>query len=442
MKFSIIGGGLVGSLLGIVLKKKNFEVEIFEKRSDVRQNPEEKGRSINMALSDRGWLALQKAGINESVLAHAIPMYGRMIHAIDGTRTFQAYGENDQAIYSISRNLLTQLLISEAEKIGVAYSFNQKCIDIDLKDKHLLFEQFNTDELSKHNYDVLVGTDGAFSEVRTVLSKTDRFNYHQWYLKHGYKELHIPANANGTHKIDKNALHIWPRGNFMLIALPNMDGSFTCTLFLPYEGENSFEKLIEPSQIQEFFNKYFQDAICLMPTLLEDFEHNPTASLINVSCFPWSYKDSVLLMGDAAHSIVPFYGQGMNAGFEDVRVFDQMLDLNFEGFNQLFKAFEKDRKPNADAIAQMALDNFVEMSEKVADHKFLLRKKIDALLHEKYKKAWIPQYTLVTFSPEVSYSEAQKRGDKQSLILDKILNINNIENVWHQIDYQDYINQL
>lgn len=439
MNFTIIGGGLVGSLLSIFLKKKGMDVTVFEKRADIRINQEERGRSINMALSDRGWLALHKAGLADAVKPFAIPMFGRMIHSLDGIQTFQRYGEANQAIYSISRNLLTQILINESEKLGVKYAFNQRCIDIDLKDKHITFEEYKSETLSKRNYDVLVGTDGAFSEVRTVLTKTDRFDYHQWYLKHGYKELHIPAHADGTHQLDKNALHIWPRGNFMLIALPNIDGSFTCTLFLPFEGENSFASIKNDSDVITFFKTNFSDTSTLMPTLVEDYFHNPTASLINVSCFPWSYQDSVVLMGDAAHAIVPFYGQGMISGFEDVRVFDELLDLKHSNLKLVFEKFQNSRKPNADAIAQMALDNFIEMRDKVGDAQFLLRKKIDAHLHELYKDQWIPQYTLVTFSPNVPYAEAKKRGDVQSEILDRILQIPQIETNWETLDYTEFL---
>lgn len=438
-RFTIIGGGLVGSLLSIYLKKAGLDVHVFEKRGDIRVIKEEKGRSINMALSDRGWLALDKIGLASKVKHHAIPMYGRMIHQINGEQTFQAYGEQNQAIYSISRNLLTQILVEESISLGTNYSFNQKCTDIDLKNKQLTFKRDSPESFHKHSYNVLIGTDGAFSEVRSALTKTDRFDYQQFYLNHGYKELNIPAFKNGSHRVEKHALHIWPRGHFMLIALPNMDGSFTCTLFLPFEGIDSFQNIKNDQDLLAFFSKNFSDAIDLMPSLVTDYFHNPTSSLINVKCSPWNYQDSVLLMGDAAHSIVPFYGQGMNAGFEDVRVFGEMLESLNTDLKGLFEDFHTSRKPNTDAISQMAIDNFSEMREKVSDPGFLLKKKIDAFLHEKYGESWVPQYSLVTFSPQVSYSDAMKRGMKQSEILDEILKIPDIENIWYKLDYAELI---
>lgn len=438
-RFTIVGGGLVGSLLSIYLRKRHLNVQVFEKRGDIRTNKEEKGRSINMALSDRGWLALDKIGLASKVKHHAIPMYGRMIHQVGGEQTFQPYGEQNQAIYSISRNLLTQILVEESISLGTRYTFNQKCIDIDLKSKQLIFQEDSSVSSHKHDYDVLIGTDGAFSEVRSALTKTDRFDYQQFYLNHGYKELNIPAFKNGSHRVEKHALHIWPRGHFMLIALPNMDGSFTCTLFLPFEGIDSFQNIKNDQDLLTFFSKNFSDAIDLMPNLATDYFHNPTSSLINVKCNPWSYQDSVLLMGDAAHSIVPFYGQGMNAGFEDVRVFGEMLENSNTDLLELFEEFQSSRKPNTDAISQMAIDNFAEMRDKVSDQRFLLKKKIDALLHQKYGEKWIPQYSLVTFSPHVSYSEAMRMGEEQSKILDKILEIDDIENKWKDTSYYSYM---
>lgn len=438
MDLKIIGGGLVGSLLSIYLRKRGINVEVFEKRPNILKNGEEKGRSINMALSDRGWMALKKIELDETVRKNAIPMYGRLIHHKDGTNTFQPYGKNNQAIYSISRNLLTKILIEESVSLGTPFHFNQKCIDIDLFQKHLIFEEYETKDISKFTYDILIGADGANSEVRNTIVKAGRYDYHQWYLKHGYKELSIPAQ-NGSHLLEKNALHIWPRGEFMLIALPNIDGSFTCTLFLPFDGEISFSKIKSSTDLLVFFKTYFPDAHALMPSLEEDYFHNPLSSLINVSCWPWSYNNSVLVMGDAAHSIVPFYGQGMNAGFEDVRIFDELLETPELDLHELFMTFEQSRKPNTDAIAQMALDNFLEMSQKVADESFIIRKKIDALLHEKYGHLWLPQYTMVTFSPDLSYSDAFIIGKKQTKILDEIMKTPDIEKLWETLNYDHFL---
>ncbi len=434
---SILGAGLVGALASIYFAKRGFKVDVFEKRPDFRITNSYGGRSINLALSDRGWLALEQVGIAENIKKISIPMYGRMVHYQDGQTQLQKYGLEGQAIYSVSRGLLNTELITLADSNDlVKFHFNEKCEHIDLHTNELSFVNSTTNRNSTINPDLVLGADGAFSVLRSAMQKTDRFDYHQWYLPHGYKELTIPAK-NGEYQLEPNALHIWPRGQFMLIALPNLDGSFTCTLFLPYEGTVSFANLHSTENIIQFFKDNFLDAFELMPQLLEEFEHNPVSSLVNISCYPWVHNRAFLI-GDAAHSIVPFYGQGMNAGFEDCRILNDMMD-NYNSWEDILENFQKSRKPNADAIAELARRNFVEMSELVANKRFQLRKKIEGRMNTLYPDQWIPLYTMVTFSPHISYSQALHKGLKEDAIMEKILNIPGIEENWQEMDFKEYL---
>lgn len=429
---SLIGSGLVGSLLAIILAKRNHRVNIYERRPDMRKNTGVAGRSINLALSDRGWKALDAVGIGDEIRKIAIPMYGRYIHNIDGSTAYQAYGKENQAIYSVSRGGINCKLMDLAEQqSNVKIHFNERCEVVDLKTNTAVFENSNTQKRNSIQSDLIISSDGAFSAGRLAIQlNTDRFNYQQYYIDCGYKELTIPAGENGSFLIEKNALHIWPRGKFMMIALPNFDGSFTCTLFFPFEGEHSFDALKEKSAILPFFKTYFADAVALMPTLLDDFMNNPTSSLVTVKCFPWTISDKLALIGDAAHAIVPFFGQGMNCGFEDCTVFNQLLDEYNEDWEKVFKAYEISRKPDSDAIADLAIGNFVEMRDLVGQPKFLLQKKIEANFSNKYPEKWITAYSMVTFSPEIRYSVALRKGKEQQAIMDEIMALPDIEKKW------------
>jgi kynurenine 3-monooxygenase len=437
---SIIGSGLVGSLLAIFLAKRGHQVKVFERRGDMRKEKMVAGRSINLALSDRGWKALEAVGIGDEIRKVAIPMKGRMIHSVTGEINFQPYGKDNQAIWSVSRGGLNCELMSLAERYeNVKIFFNERCDHIDVRTGKSTFENHLTQKRTHDESDHVIGADGAFSAARLQMQlQTDRFEYSQHYLEHGYKELSIPAGPEGKFLIEKNALHIWPRGGYMLIALPNMDGSFTCTLFFPFEGEHSFSALSDKKKVKEFFAKIFPDALPLMTTLEEDFFHNPTGSLVTVRCSPWNFNDKLLLIGDAAHAIVPFYGQGMNCGFEDCRVFDEMLG-NSENWEKLFSDFGKIRKPDSDAIADMAVENFIEMRDLVGDKKFLLRKKIEALINKKHPDLWTPQYTLVTFSPDVHYSEAQRWGQHHNRIMNRVMEVPGIEENWNSEEVEQMI---
>jgi kynurenine 3-monooxygenase len=426
----IVGAGLVGSLQAILFAKQGHNVAVYERRPDMRSAEIVAGRSINLALSDRGWKALRLAGVEEAIMEMAIPMKGRMMHAVDGSLTFQPYGKEGQAIYSVSRGGLNAKLMDEAEKYeNVQFHFNQRCADIDLEKNVLQLEHTATGAQSTVKADRIIGTDGAFSAVRARLQKTDRFNYSQFYLEHGYKELVIPPDANGAHQLDKNALHIWPRGEYMLIALANLDGSFTCTLFFPFEGKRSFSSLQSEKEVVDFFKEVFPDALELMPTLKTDYFENPTSSLVTIRCTPWNVSDKILLMGDASHAIVPFYGQGMNSGFEDCSVLNELMVQYSGDWEKVFNAFSDQRKADADAISELALQNFIEMRDLVADEQFLLRKKIEKRVSELYPDKWIPLYSQVTFT-HIPYAEALAAGKKQRAIMDEIMKLENIEQRW------------
>lgn len=425
----ITGAGLVGSLLAIMLSKRGFKVSVYERRPDMRKERMSAGRSINLALSDRGWKAIRRVGIEEEIRKVAIPMYGRMIHDIKGDTAFYNYGEKDQAIYSVSRGGLNCVLMDLAEKHGAEIFFNERVEDIDLKNAVLTTENTSTKAKTLIQAERIFGADGGFAASRLQLQlKTDRFNYSQSYLDAGYKELTIPAADAGGFRMEKNALHIWPRGQYMLIALPNMDGSFTCTLFFPFEGVPSFASLDTKEKMLRFFNDTFPDAVSLMPDLATLYFENPTSSLVTVRCFPWAFKDKLLLIGDAAHAIVPFFGQGMNCGFEDCTVLDDLMNEE-KDWNRIFSKFEHSRKPDADAIAELAVQNFIEMRDLVSKPEFILRKKIESRFHSRYPEKWLPLYSMVTFS-EKSYAEALKEGKRQDRVMEKVMSIPGIETKW------------
>lgn len=438
-RIAIAGGGLVGSLLAVILSKKGHEVDIYERRRDPRRADFVGGRSINLALSDRGWKALELGGVADEVRKLAIPMYRRVMHDTEGNLSFQPYGKENQAIYSVPRGGLNKLLLEQADlNDHVRVFFDTRVKDIDLKSNTLHLENMETGEKRQETYDRVFGTDGAFSAIRNRLMRTDRFNFEQRYLDHGYKELSIPPNPDGSHKIETNALHIWPRGEFMLIALPNQDGSFTCTLFFPYEGEHSFEKLTSSEEIERFFKEQFGDAVPLMPTLVEEYHENPTSSLVMISCSPWNYEDKVMILGDAAHAIVPFYGQGMNSGFEDCSIFIEMLEAAGDDWTKTFPAFAKKRQPEADGILELALRNYIEMRDSTADPMFLLQKKIEKAFNAKHPDKWIPLYSQVTFS-HIPYDIALANGMKQDAIMKRVMDRDDIHEVWDSEEIEQAI---
>ncbi|MDF2156427.1 NAD(P)/FAD-dependent oxidoreductase [Algoriphagus sp. CAU 1675] len=440
-EITILGAGLIGSLMAIYLKRQGLEVSIYDKRPDKRKTPYyEGGRSINMALSHRGWKSLEQVGLKDKVLPLAIPMYGRKVHDEHGGTNFIPYGKEGEAIYSISRGKFNQMLAEEAERLGAKLSFEHKALDVDFQNQEITFE--TPEGTLKKIAPVIIGADGAYSSLRMAMQKQIRFNYKQEYISHGYKELTIPATADGEFAMDPNALHIWPRGKFMLIALPNPDKSFTCTLFLPFEGSKvCFEKINDEGDLESVFKNYFDDAYQLMPDLKTEYFKNPTAALINIECYPWVQGQS-LLLGDASHAMVPFYGQGMNCGFEDCNILNALIDkYGHNSWDLVFEKFQKKRKPDTDAICQLAMENFIEMRDSVADPKFLLRKKIEAKLYELYPNDWIPLYSMVTFS-DMGYAEAYAQGKLQEAMMDKVMADPLITENWNKLDYEDIINKM
>lgn len=439
---TIIGAGLVGSLLSIYLSRKGHKVQVFERRTDMRKERINAGRSINLALSDRGIKSLEEVGVMDEIRKICIPMHGRHIHNADGSTAFQAYGKEGQFINSVSREELNKKLLDHAEDQGVEIYFNHKCELIDWQTNAITFE-IQDAETRVLNSELIFGADGAYSAARLQHQlQHDRFQYSQYYIDFGYKELNIPANKDGSFQMQKNALHIWPRGNYMLIALPNIDGSFTCTLFFPFDGEPSFASLNTKEKVKAFFEKTFTDAVPILPTLEDDFFTNPTSPLVTVKCYPWIRDDKFALIGDAAHAIVPFFGQGMNCGFEDCSVLNSLMEKH-EDWSTILSEYQRLRKPDGDAIAELALNNFIEMRDKVADPKFLLQKKIESKLHEKFPDKWIPAYSQVTFSPQIRYIVALERGQKQETIMKEVMQIENIDQLWDNDElHQDIISQL
>ena len=447
-KFVLIGSGLAGGLLAAYLGRRGYDVDLYERRADPREGNIVGGRSINLALSTRGIHALEQIGIADEVLRHAIPMRGRMIHpAGAGARTIFAPYDVDpnKHINSIGRAALNTTVIEAAQLYpNVRIMFNHLCTDVDLDSVTAQLLNTETDgngssvvpgvlaapepseggspAIAKHqtveaNGDAVIGVDGAFSAVRqSMQKKLAEFEYDESYLAHGYKELTIPPTPDGGWRMEKEALHIWPRKSFMMIALPNPDGSFTCTLFWEFEGPRSFATTKTDDQVFNFFDEEFPDAVPLMPALLEDFKNNPTGSLVTIRCAPWCYKDKVALVGDAAHAVVPFYGQGMNAAFEDCVVLDECLAESPDNRERAFAEYFSRRKENADALADLAVENFIEMRDKTASRKFRAKKKLDHLLEAALPGIYLPLYTMVTFT-RIPYAQAACRARLQDRIV-------------------------
>jgi kynurenine 3-monooxygenase len=450
---TLIGAGLNGPLLALGLLRRGLAVQIFERRPDMRLISAGAGRSINLALSRRGIHALSQAGLWKSLQQIVIPMKGRMMHSLNSGLTFQPYGKNEtEVIYSISRADLNIALINAAEKQGAKIRFSERCTGVDLKSGVIRLRHEDTGVPSQVQTEVLIGCDGSSSAIRNEMLRLSRFNFSQQYLDYGYKELTIPAGAGGKHQLEINALHIWPRGNYMLIALPNIDGTFACILFLPFEGPDSFAQLTSESNVMDFFQGRFPDAVPLMPNLAENFFSNPTGTMVTIKCSPWNAGGRALLLGDAAHAIVPFFGQGINAGFEDCTQLLELLDsadpdigIQNSGrpddkaqatvWSKIFSDFSIGRKVNTDAIADLALENFVEMRDRVADPGFLFLKKVELALEEKYPQRFVPKYAMVTFH-RVPYATALKRGLVQDrLLTDLCGGIQRIEDLdWSKAD--------
>jgi kynurenine 3-monooxygenase len=422
---AVVGAGMTGALAAIFLAKRGYDVDMFEVRPDLRKVALPAGRSINMALSERGIHAMRSIGIFDQIQKHLVPMKGRMIHALDGQTHFQPYGTQEhEVIYSISRNTLNTLLLDAAENFSnIRFHFQHKCQWYDFENKTIHF-----DNLDDENRQILISpkaiiaADGAFSHLRKSMLRLERFNYSQEYLEYGYKELTIPP-VKGKHAMEANALHIWPRKQFMLIALPNLDGSFTCTLFMPLQGNVSFDSISDSNQAQKFFSTYFSDALSLMPNLSTEYTHHPIGSLLNIQCFPWNYKGDLILLGDAAHSMTPFFGQGMNSSFEDCQILDEVISKFDQNFEKAFPAFSSERKKDTDAISKMSYENFVEMRDDVANETFRRKKQLEHDLEQHYPELFRSRYSRVSFTRE-SYADVYKQGIKNEVVLQKLLELN------------------
>jgi kynurenine 3-monooxygenase len=428
-KFVLIGSGLAGGLLAAYLGRRGYDVDLYERRADPREGNIVGGRSINLALSTRGIYALEQLGIADEVLRHAIPMRGRMIHDKSGGLHFSPYDRDpNKFINSIGRAALNTTVIEAAQRYpSVRVHFNHRCTDVDLASATAnlvpsgvegAVSATNSDhQIIRARGDAIIGVDGAFSSVRqSMQKKITGFEYDESYLAHGYKELTIPPAPDGSWRMEKEALHIWPRKSFMMIALPNPDGSFTCTLFWEFEGPRSFASTKTDDEIRRFFEEEFPDAVPLMPSLLDDFKTNPTGSLVTIRCAPWFYREKIALVGDAAHAVVPFYGQGMNAAFEDCVVLDKCLAEFPHDRQRAFAQYFAQRKENADALANLAVQNFIEMRDKTASKTFRAKKKLDHLLEGLLPGIYLPLYTMVTFT-RIPYSTAARRGRLQDRIV-------------------------
>ncbi len=434
---TLVGAGLTGPLLAISLAQRGFPVQIFERRPDMRLTRASAGRSINLAVSTRGIHALREAGLWDQMSRIIIPMKGRMMHSLAGELTFQPYGKNDsEVINSISRADLNVALMNAAEAQGVTIHFGERCTGTDSNTGAVRFRDEESGREITVDSEVVIGTDGSASAIRQDMQKLGRPNSSQEVLDYGYKELTIAAGPGGKHILEPNALHIWPRGAYMLIALPNIDGTFACILFLPFEGSESFASLNTIEKALHFFRERFADAVPLMPQLRENYRGNPVGTMVTIKCAPWQLDGKVLLLGDAAHAIVPFFGQGMNCAFEDCTVFLELLDRHGPDWKKLFQEFEQARKPNTDSIADMALENFIEMRDRVADPRFLFRKKVELALEAKYPHHFVPKYAMVTFH-RVPYSVALSRGKIQDRLLAELCDpISRIEDLdWKKADH-------
>jgi len=440
---TVIGAGLVGSLWAVYLSKAGYKVKVFERRSDIRKAEISAGKSINLALSDRGWKAMKGVGIEEKVKAITIPMYGRIMHDKEGKLTEQAYGKDGQAIYSISRGGLNALMMDIAEQDGGAeIIYNEQCTDADLENGIVYLKNSVTGITSEYKSDVVFACDGAFSAMRyNAFQKLSRFNYEQRYIDDGYRELLLPANEDGSYKLDKNALHIWPRGRFMLIALANEDGSFTCTLFMPFENhEYAFDKLKSKADVDNFFQNVFADFYEMMPNVADAWEDHPLSSLAIIRCYPWTYGKAAL-MGDAAHATVPFYGQGMNCGFEDCTVMWELMQKHNEDWPKVFDEYQSLRKPDGDGIQELSIHNYEVMANHVADPEFLLQKKLEKRMSELYPEKHTPLYSMVTFS-DIRYSLAHQLGIEQEAFVKSIMVQHDVESLMSNGSIDKLIHQL
>ena len=423
-KITLIGAGLTGPLMATYLAKRGYEVDIYERRPDMRKESISAGRTINLAMSIRGIHALKEVKLYDKIAPFTISMKGRMIHNLDGSTNLQPYGQKpEEVIYSVSRAQLNMELMTLAEETGqVNIHFNRKCTDMDLDENTLTLVDTNSGDKNIIPVNRVMGVDGSASAAREAMVAKGNFDFTYIPLGHGYKELTMPPGADGNFQMETNALHIWPRGQFMLIALPNMDRSFTCTLFFPMEGPTSFATVRTEVEIFRFFEEQFPDAVPLILDLVQDFQTNPTGKLGSVYCSPWHVEDKAVLLGDAAHAVVPFFGQGMNASFQDCSVLNQLIKEYDNDWGKILSEFSRTHVQNGHAIADMALENYLEMRDHVNDPSYIKRRELELKMEHIFPDKFIPRYSMVSFH-RIPYAEVYKRGEKQFEALDTILNV-------------------
>jgi kynurenine 3-monooxygenase len=416
----VVGAGLVGSVWSIYLARMGYDVHLFDRFPDFRNAKASAGRSINLTVCDRGFASLDRIGAGDLVRSISVPCYGRVVHGADGSLELQPYSNQREAIHSVSRNELNRALLAMAlEQPSLRCHFEHKCLEVDLDGPTVTFKDMRSGEIAHRKADRLFGADGAHSSVRLRMQRATRFNIQQEYLDQGYKELNVPPSPSGDWVLEANAIHIWPRGRYMLIGFPNVDRSFTFSLHMPYEGSPSFASIRTPEDLLALFHESFPDALPLIPNLIEDFFRRPKASMVTIRCFPWTYRDKVALVGDAAHAMVPSYGQGANSGFEDCSVLADCLTSSGGNWRQAFSRYENLRKPNADAMGELALEHFHELRDFVGDPEFLLRKRIERRINELFPDRYAPLYSLISFS-SVPYVEALRRDREQRVLVDRV----------------------
>ena len=434
----IVGAGLAGSYMAYAMGKKGYRVQVFEKRPDPRKSNYGSGRSINLVVSHRGWTALKYAGIEQDIREIVVPAYGRQIHDLEGNESYFAYNIEGKAIHSISRSEFNRKLVELAEALpNVTITFDSNCHHVDFNKGIVQMQQ--GEQSNTYTADLIVGADGTGSSVRGALMKQPRFNFSQEFIDSGYKEVHIPATQDGLPQLNIDALHIWPRQEFMLMGLANMDNGFTGTVFAPFDGEFGLDNLPKGEDGIRYFQKYFKDAIPLIPNLAEQWESNPTSALACIRCNPYHWGTNTMLIGDAAHATVPFYGEGMNGSLEDVRVFLELLDeYGHSNMKKLLEKYTELRVPAGNALVDLSLRNFIEMRDLVADPKFQLRKKIERKVQANNPDKWTPLYTLVKFT-NIPYQQAKEEGERQDEIMEKILSIDEIAEKWNSDEVEQEV---